>query len=137
MRAILVTGSRQWTDVNAIFDRLDIIAHGVYSGYDGWGLLIHGDAKGADAIAHQWGLTRDWNIIRMPADWSNGRGAGHIRNHHMVELLLLLWRSGYDVNVEGFPQGRSAGTRGCLKIAQIEFGKVGLSQELIHVTEGG
>lgn len=135
LKAVLVTGSRDWPYTNA-------------RPIDGWlsrqdsaqltrpPVLIHGDAQGVDKIAHGFARDNLWSVISMPADWSLGKGAGMLRNAHMVELLILLWRSGYDIAVGGFPIGRSIGTRGCLKLVRSEFTRLGISQDLIHVIEG-
>lgn len=83
---ILVTGSRDWNDEGLIGAAL----------FDAWcGLqkpitLVHGACPtGADAIAE-----REWeakssgtdDIERHPADWSQGRKAGPLRNQQMVDL---------------------------------------------------
>lgn len=65
-------------------------------------VLIHGGAKGADALAAAWGDTYALRVLPFPADWSNvarpgavikidrlGRKydvlAGHVRNQRMVD----------------------------------------------------
>jgi hypothetical protein len=48
-------------------------------------VLIHGAAKGADAIADAYGRYRHWTVHREPALWfEHGRAAGPIRNQRML-----------------------------------------------------
>ena len=79
---ILVTGSRDWDDVETIRDALwecgdpmDLI-------------LVHGGAPGADSIADAEARRTGWEYIEVhPADWDkHGKKAGFIRNAEMVAL---------------------------------------------------
>lgn len=82
---ILVTGSRKWTDKNAIYFAL----------YDAMRLLgteeasavtvVHGGALGADAIAGQGAAQIGMRVEVHKADWSVGRHAGLLRNQAMVD----------------------------------------------------
>lgn len=84
---ILITGSREWTDVQTIIDalRAEILSAG--SEKDDT-VIVHGACpRGADALAdavgRQWGVT----VETHPADWSqHGKKAGFLRNKHMVDL---------------------------------------------------
>lgn len=134
MIAVLVTGSREWSDRKVIESRLmehETLAMQVDDGT--WRLLIHGDARGADrtaaSIAHRLG----WQVLPMPAQWQrDGKRAGPDRNRRMVEVLLQLSLCGWDVAVEAFPLGASPGTRNCIREAMAcAFGPV------LHITEGG
>jgi hypothetical protein len=50
-------------------------------------VLIHGDAKGADALAGAIGRELGWEIIACPADWAkHGKSAGPRRNREMFAL---------------------------------------------------
>ena len=100
---ILVTGSRHHTDaslVAAAFDRLSPGPH----------IVVHGLAKGADALCAQDADRRGWRSEGHPADWSQGRSAGPVRNQHMVDL-------GADVCF-AFPLRGSRGTFDCAKRAR-------------------
>lgn len=85
MWAVLVTGSRTWTDAYRIRRELDarLAEHGPL-------LLIHGACpRGADAIADRWGVGHYDDVVvdRYPARWGeHSRAAGHIRNLEMVAL---------------------------------------------------
>lgn len=100
---VLVTGSRDWNDRAAIERGFDAMTPT---------LVIHGDAKGADSIAHAIATTRGIDIARFPANW-NGRGkaAGPYRNRLMHDLLQP------DV-VLAFPLPQSVGTKDLMKYAE-------------------
>lgn len=83
-KIVLVTGSRDLKDYTAVYTALDE----VYAQFQPM-IVIHGQARGADAFADAWAVFRT-NVtpVRVPADWENdGRGpAGPIRNARMLEL---------------------------------------------------
>lgn len=108
--AVLVTGSRAWTDYDAI--------ERVLSEYPAGTVLIHGDARGADSLAAECGERFVFNVIAMPAQWKrHGVVAGPIRNGHMVRVLLALKECGHNVRVEAFPLRSSKGTRDAMRRA--------------------
>ncbi|MGI5155786.1 SLOG family protein [Microbispora sp. CA-102843] len=83
---VLITGSRTWTDEQAIRDALAVIAH--LSGPENV-VIVHGACPtGADALADR--IASAWTgmtIERHPAKWKEyGKSAGHRRNAEMVEL---------------------------------------------------
>lgn len=115
---LLVTGSRDWTDRDAINDALwDWLIENGFTAKTSKGLpkpiLVVGACKtGADLIAEE--LWRSWGypVERHPADWDRlGRSAGPERNKEMV-------RSGA-AGCLAFPKGLSYGTRGCMKLADV------------------
>lgn len=66
-------------------------------------VVVHGNAAGADRIAHQEAQKLGLRVEPHPADWQqHGKRAGIIRNLEMVE-------SGVDL-VIAFWDGRSTGT---------------------------
>ncbi|MGO1056929.1 DUF2493 domain-containing protein [Crossiella sp. CA198] len=103
---ILITGSRDWTDVRTL--RLALTkARRRFPG----AVLVHGACRGADLMAaHQWCT---WGLATEahPADW-HGRGpaAGPIRNRHMVSL-------GADLCI-AFLLPASQGSVGCAALAE-------------------
>lgn len=110
--AIIVTGSRDWKDPQLIGRELDF-----YPGPDR--TLLHGGARGADAIAALLAYARGWKVIEFKADWdSDGKAAGPIRNKAMLARLLHLQALSYQVCVEAFPLGKSIGTRHMMSIAR-------------------
>jgi hypothetical protein len=85
---VVVSGSRDWTDREAIYGALDKLA-GVARYSAERIAVVHGCAKGADVLADEWCRERraaDWpvDVERFPADWSNGKGAGPRRNRVML-----------------------------------------------------
>lgn len=108
-RRILVTGSRNWTDREAI--RFALLETTRAFGLDF--VLVHGDCPtGADAIAAEIWQDMGGKCEAHPANWVKyGRAAGPIRNQQMVDL-------GADACL-AFPMGDSRGTRGCMCMAAV------------------
>jgi len=103
---ILVTGSRNWTDVAAI-DRAmhDYMGDEYY--FDDFTIVHGASPTGLDALAEEWAVENYMYSDPHPADWTkHGRAAGPIRNQWMVDL-------GADACL-GFPLGESRGTLDCM-----------------------
>lgn len=50
--------------------------------------IIHGAARGADTLAHEWALWKGVQLIEVPANWKeHGLRAGPVRNQLMLDLL--------------------------------------------------
>lgn len=97
MKRILVTGSRDWVDMEAI--KLAMQSLGVEKATLVTGACPTGADQMAKALAKDWG----WLIEEYPADWAQyGKRAGYLRNRHMVEL-------GADICL-AFIKGGSAGS---------------------------
>lgn len=99
---VLICGSRDWTKPGPVVALLD----GLYAEHaDGWNTLhrspfvvIHGGARGADALAKWWvecsphhpGAMPEYDMPPVvqeawPAKWkAHGKGAGPIRNEEML-----------------------------------------------------
>jgi hypothetical protein len=109
MTRIIVTGSRSWTDEQAVWDALDQAT----AGHDPANLVIvHGDCRtGADRYAITWAAVRRVSHEAFFANWAqHGKAAGPIRNRAMVN-------AGADL-VLAFPLGTSRGTRDCMAAAR-------------------
>lgn len=115
LHAILVTGSRNWTDPDPIRQRLSLYPAGT--------ILIHGDCgeysrmtgrvlRGADLLAADIGEEEFGHIpLPMPPNYrAKGQDAPKIRNKLMVEVLTRLRWCGYEVAAEAFPLPSSRGT---------------------------
>ena len=123
--AILVTGSRDWTDREAIRGAL---LPWKYAAETGVAFLIHGDCgqrdqqgvavHGADLLAADRAAYWGWTLLPMPAQWRRGKHDGPARNQRMVDVLLALQRSGYDCHVRAFPLPSSKGTWDCVRRAR-------------------
>ncbi len=100
---VLVTGSRKWGDRGIIEAQFKVLSPT---------LVIHGDANGADAIAHAVAMSQGIDVVRFPANW-NGRGkaAGPFRNRLMFDLIPP------DV-VLAFPLPGSVGTIDMIEYAE-------------------
>ncbi len=108
---ILVTGSRDWTDVETIRAALSDTWHGLGCPPDA--VLVQGECHlgGADKIAAD--LWREWGfpVEGHPAERGpDGHVLGPKRNAHMVSL-------GADVCL-AFPLDTSRGTRNCMRLAR-------------------
>jgi len=100
---VIVCGSRRWRDRDAISNRLFDLAVG--------STIVHGNAAGADKIAHQEAQKLGMLVEPHPADWKRyGKGAGPIRNRLMAEL-------GADLCL-AFLKDNSSGTRDMIQRAR-------------------
>lgn len=105
---ILVTGSRDWTDGNAI---LAALWAQVGPGRGKNVTIVHGAARGADDLAGQVARAHGWNVEEHPAPWRDmGKRAGIVRNGHMINL-------GADLCL-AFIRNRSRGATHCADAAE-------------------
>ncbi len=101
---ILVTGSRNWTDRDAIRQALSVAPAG--------STVVHGAYMGADEIADEVAGALGLATDPYPADWTtHKRAAGPIRNSAMVA-------SGADVCLAFSPEPNKGGTGDCTKKAR-------------------
>lgn len=111
---ILITGSRTWTDRDAIRHALETVLDqcaGDCFEHISEVTVVHGAARGADRIAGEIATELGCKVEAHPADWDrHGKSAGPIRNSEMVRL-------GADVCL-AFPMQRSVGTRHCMQLAR-------------------
>jgi hypothetical protein len=126
---VIVTGSRNWTDRDAIDASLNLAQAASHA--NGRTLVVmHGGASGADSLADLWCRTRRFvdldpaspsgshvrlsrhpgRVIIRRADWAfYGKRAGYVRNAEMVTIARRpSWAS---VSVLAFPLGESRGTQ--------------------------
>jgi hypothetical protein len=103
---VLVCGSRRWQDRDAIINRLADLTY-----RNPEVTIVHGNAGGADKIAHQEAQKLGFFVEPHPADWKqHGKRAGYLRNEEMVNL-------GADLCI-AFWDGRSNGTRHTMDLAR-------------------
>lgn len=101
-RVVIVTGSRLWADEERIYAALDAAKPT---------LVVHGGARGADAIAHDWATLRGVPSRTFTANWLRyGRRAGPLRNGVML-------RAYPKALVLAFPLD-GPGTRDCIRQAR-------------------
>jgi hypothetical protein len=79
---LLVCGGRDFEDRTLAFDTLDrVLAE------RGVSILIHGGARGADALGAEWATARSIPVQVFKPDWRRfGRGAGPVRNQEMIQI---------------------------------------------------
>ena len=56
--------------------------------------IVSGGARGTDKLGEIYSKEKDYILKVFPADWSKGKGAGHIRNRQMAEygdMLIAFW----------------------------------------------
>ena len=106
-RTILVCGSREWRDRDAVHLVLMCEPH-----RRGWGQdelrIIHGACRGADTFAAESAKDLGYEVQPFPADWSRGKRAGPERNLRMLDECPDL--------VIAF--GRGKGTDGTVQAAE-------------------
>lgn len=114
---IIVCGSRNWVDYNAITSRLDRLPENA--------VIVHGGAPGADRLAAMWAELTRHETEEHKADWDrHGKAAGPIRNQEMVD-------AGADLAIAFRLNGASRGTDDCIRRAT----SAGIPVEV--VTPGG
>ena len=84
-KRILITGSRDWNDIELIAGTLRDVWMRLGGPMDA--VLVSGACRtGADAIAEEIWDRQGFTIETHPADWSIGKQAGFVRNAEMVSL---------------------------------------------------
>lgn len=77
VKKILVTGDREWDDIQRVVEALQVYAPGT--------VLVHGACRGADLICAAVGEALGFVVRGYPADWAAyPRAAGPIRNQQML-----------------------------------------------------
>lgn len=118
MPKVLVCGSRSWPAaegwrIRRRLNELDVDT-----------TIIHGDARGADRIAHHHAVARAMPVQRFWPDWNrDGHRAGLVRNLEMLDeqpdLVIAFW------------DGESRGTRHTIMEAE----RRGIAVEIIRPGE--
>lgn len=96
---VLICGSRDWTDAAKI---AYVLTHMPRDR-----VIIHGAARGADSLAAEVATELGFTCEAFPADWSQGRAAGAIRNRQMLN-------SGIDGVIAFVLRSPSPGTADCV-----------------------
>lgn len=78
---VLVCGGRDYAN----YDRVCEVLDSIHAKTPGIQAIIHGNARGADTLAHRWALGRGVGGWACPANWSrDGKRAGPLRNQRML-----------------------------------------------------
>src|SRR5271155_2974515 len=108
MKAVLVTGGRNYSNMNHVRAKLDAEKPDF--------LIEGGCPTGADKHAQNWAEDRGVHHAIVPALWNKlGKSAGPARNSVMVMMLKALEGAGMECIVLAFPGG--TGTASCVAIA--------------------
>ena len=109
MKAILVTGGRNYGNMDHVYRVLDAAKPDF--------IIEGGCPTGADAFARNWAENRGVQYATVPALWNKlGKPARPLRNSAMVLLLKALETSGMQCIVYAFPGG--VGTTNCVSVAR-------------------
>lgn len=111
-RALLITASREWSNVTLMERRLQLYPTGT--------TMIHGGARGGDTIADRFGRLNGFIIHLFPYFSDKGNQGGHARNACMFDALLNMQRHGYVCTMEAFPLADvlDGGTRGMIELVE-------------------
>ena len=115
---ILVTGSRNWTDQKAIFERLADPRYGTTTLNRKHSVVLHGGARGADSIASRAADVLGFLVESTPYFEELGKQGGVLRNALLVDKLLCYGRHGYQMAVLAFVLSGSVGTVDCIRRVQ-------------------
>ena len=93
---ILVCGGREFSGAHALEEFLDSFHRRARGPVD---RVIHGGARGADALARDWARKRGIDCIVCEANWAReSRAAGPIRNKRMLDAgspgLVVVFQGG-------------------------------------------
>jgi hypothetical protein len=94
---IIIAGSRGFND----YDLLSKVIFEQSEKFEAMS-IVSGMAKGADALAVKFAKEHGVQLYEFPADWSQGKAAGYMRNKEMADFsqgLIAFW------------DGESPGTR--------------------------
>jgi hypothetical protein len=108
--AVVVTGSRDWTDVQRI--------RRVLAELPPRSIVIHGAQRGADTIAGDVAKELGHEVEPYPVDDWRVENAGPARNARMISRLRELRRAGAECYVLAFPLPQSTGTPNCMRLAR-------------------
>jgi len=129
MYRVLITGSRDWTNLTVLTRTLDRLTMGKEDV-----IVVHGGATGADLMAARYAEANHLRVEEHPADWElQPRSAGIIRNAKMVSLgadiCAVFAMPCTKIRCDRTEPHISHGTDHCMKAAQ----RVGI--ETVLVTE--
>jgi hypothetical protein len=76
---VLITGDREWTDVNTIINE--------FKQFPSDTIIIHGGCMGADLLCAAVAKSLGFTVREYKAEWDKyGKAAGPIRNQHMIDI---------------------------------------------------
>jgi hypothetical protein len=110
---VLVCGGRSYEDRSRVFHVLDKALRAATLAGKSF-VLVHGNARGADKLSHEWATARQISDVRVyEADWeTHGRSAGPIRNKLMLtneSPHVIIAFEGGNGTADMIRQGKKAG----------------------------
>lgn len=110
---VLVCGGRNYDNRERLFRVLDKALQAATMAGKSF-TLIHGNARGADSLSHEWATARQVDDVRVyEADWNtHGRRAGPIRNRLMLtdgQPHVIVAFPGGNGTADMIRQGKKAG----------------------------
>jgi hypothetical protein len=110
---VLVCGGRDYDDRERLFGVLDKALESATLAKRSF-VLIHGNARGADKLSHEWATARQVDDVRVyPADWNtHKKAAGPIRNRLMLtdgQPHVIVAFEGGNGTADMIRQGKKAG----------------------------
>lgn len=122
MKTVIVTGGRDFNDVDHVVDVLVLIKATLWPETVH---LVHGGARGLDSIAGKVAKVLRMQVTEVPAKWDeHGKRAGVLRNLEMLQAHPDAW-------VLHFPGGR--GTKHCKEAAEQRGMSVASSHAVLNV----
>lgn len=97
---LVITGSRNWRDVDFIINQLDLI----HCQYNVLEVLSGNCPTGADLICEEWAVFNEIKLTKYPANFSlHGKRGAYIRNNQMTidgDMLVGFCKSETSVGTE-------------------------------------
>jgi hypothetical protein len=111
VKVLIITGSREGLPR----DRRDLLAT-LTAAIKAADLVIHGGARGVDALADQLARRSNVHVAVVNALWEQRkRAAGSDRNSVLASLGAKLQRGGAEVSYGAYPGPESHGTWDCVR----------------------
>lgn len=115
---VIIAGGRNFSDYELLKERCDFFLKEKLQNCHV--IIISGHASGADSLGERYAQEHGLQCELHPADWSQGRKAGPIRNAEMASVadaLIAFW------------DGQSRGTKSMIELAKSK----GLSVRVVQI----
>jgi hypothetical protein len=105
---VVIAGGRNFSDYKLLCEEVDK-SLALYTPEElGEVVIVSGTANGADKLGERYALEHNLSVIQKPADWTQGKQAGYMRNAEMADIADL---------VICFWDGESKGTKHMIDLA--------------------
>jgi hypothetical protein len=83
---VIICGSRELMDFHWADQRIGSLVRSIaYTTNRSLKTVLSGGCRGLDEHGEKWAETHGFEVQRFPADWSQGKKAGPLRNQAMVD----------------------------------------------------